>query len=157
MSALAVTKDERVRIAYYIHGYLKSWVEPICHYVSPKEHYESFLRRCWRCVNAVPFLRGWRCHSGGAQLLEMKVLLDGMLCRWVSHSRPFEGTDQFLCTTQYDKGSMILRYVRNHSPNDTVSHSFIFRRSFTRYGNSHFYNNTRKNKTAAYGIYVYKL
>jgi len=39
------------------------------------------------------------CHSGGTQLLETEVLLDWMLCRWVSHSRRFEGTGQFVFMT----------------------------------------------------------
>ena len=32
-------------------------------------------------------------------------------------------------------------------------HSFIFRKYFTRYGNNHFYNSTKK-KTAAWRIYI---
>jgi hypothetical protein len=35
-------------------------------------------------------------------------------------------------------------------------HSFIFHRSFTRYGNSDFYNNTKKNKTKQqHTVYTY--
>jgi len=44
------------------------------------------------------------------------------------------------------------------SPADYVSfsfHSFIFCKSFTRYGNSHFYNNTIKKQQLT--VYTYKI